>query len=65
MKYIVFVGASTLTNYTVRLTAKGDNEYSAQVRDRCINPLLFCEREEAERVAKAFGGVVAETGDCR
>lgn len=63
MKYIVLVGTSTLTSYTVHITTKGDEECFAQVRDRCINPYLFREREEAERVAKALGGLVIETDD--
>lgn len=60
MKYMVLIGASFLTNYTVHMTVKGKEECFAQVRGQCINPYLFREREEAERVAKALGGFIAE-----
>lgn len=62
MKWIVVIGISVVTSYSV-VQVQGENEYIAQIREKAINPMVFTDSDTAHTVAKHLGGMAVRLGD--
>lgn len=63
-EYVVMLGTSYFTDYAVsQPVGTFEPEVIAQVRQKGVNPKMFKDEDEANRVAKQLGGTVIEASD--